>query len=207
MVNRHIPTSLTLIPRASTCAEPANTCTEVFSNWRWRRRLSCFALDLRIIPAHRVRPRVAQWTLVGEGYGGRRSIGHGAKKPSFARQVPCSCESDRSYELDRDMWVWTGHCGRLSYPHDRNALHCAGYDRVVNWRPRRQKFEYSPRVILFPWTRTRNNKNAFASCSHASPKHLIRRHWRTCEMNFGICWQHWLLFRSRAFVRSGSSQW
>jgi hypothetical protein len=49
MANRHIPTSLRLIPKACTWADPVNTCTEVFSNWRCRRRLSCLDLPLRII--------------------------------------------------------------------------------------------------------------------------------------------------------------
>jgi len=49
MVNRHIPTSLRLMPRASTWAEPANTCTDVLSNWRRPRRLSGLEAGLRII--------------------------------------------------------------------------------------------------------------------------------------------------------------
>jgi len=40
MVNRHIPTSLRLMPRALTREDPVKTCTEAFSNWRCRRRLS-----------------------------------------------------------------------------------------------------------------------------------------------------------------------
>src|SRR5580692_2310907 len=40
MVNRHIPTSLRLMPRALTRERPVKTCTEAFSNWRCRRRLS-----------------------------------------------------------------------------------------------------------------------------------------------------------------------
>ena len=40
MVNRHMPTSLRLIPRPSNWADSVNTCTEVFSNWRFRRRRS-----------------------------------------------------------------------------------------------------------------------------------------------------------------------
>jgi hypothetical protein len=49
MANRHIPTSLRLIPKACKWADAVNTCTEVFNNWRCRRRLSCLGLPLRII--------------------------------------------------------------------------------------------------------------------------------------------------------------
>lgn len=50
MVNRHIPTSLTLMPRACNWADPVNTCTEVFSNWRRWRRLSGLGSRLSMIP-------------------------------------------------------------------------------------------------------------------------------------------------------------
>src|SRR5438552_11348732 len=49
MANRHMPTSLRLMPRASTWADSVNTCTEVFSNWRFRRRRSGLKLRLKII--------------------------------------------------------------------------------------------------------------------------------------------------------------
>jgi len=59
MANRHIPTSLRLMPRAFIWVDPVKTCTEVFSNWRCRRRLSCLELGLRII-RYAVRTKLAQ---------------------------------------------------------------------------------------------------------------------------------------------------
>ncbi len=49
MANKHMPTSLRLMPIASTWVDPLNTCTEVLSNWRLRRLRSGWELDLRII--------------------------------------------------------------------------------------------------------------------------------------------------------------
>ena len=58
MVNRHIPTSLRLMLSAFTCEEVVNTWTAVFSNCRFRRRLS-LKLLLSIICAEPVMYRVA----------------------------------------------------------------------------------------------------------------------------------------------------
>jgi hypothetical protein len=62
MVNKHIPTSLRLIPRASNWADSVNTCTEVFSNCRFRRRRSCLKRRLKII-CPPVKAKVAKRSL------------------------------------------------------------------------------------------------------------------------------------------------
>ncbi len=49
MVNRHMPTSVRLMPRASSAADGVNTCTEAFNNCRLRRRLSGLNVRFRII--------------------------------------------------------------------------------------------------------------------------------------------------------------
>ena len=54
-----MPTSLRFMPRASTRADPLSTFTEVFSNWRFRRRLSGLKLRWRTIPYTR-EDKVAQ---------------------------------------------------------------------------------------------------------------------------------------------------
>ena len=64
-----IPTSLRLMPRASIRAEPVNICTEVFSNWRCRRRRSGLELNLRFI-GQRQRGQVSAAIPAGEDYGG-----------------------------------------------------------------------------------------------------------------------------------------
>ena len=59
MENRHIPTSLKLMPRAFKCEEVVNTWTEVFSNCRFRRRLS-LKLFLSIICGEPVKYKLAR---------------------------------------------------------------------------------------------------------------------------------------------------
>ena len=60
MENRHIPTSLRLMPRALRWEEPVNTWTEVFSNCRFRRRLS-LKLPSTTMCAKPLEYKVAQW--------------------------------------------------------------------------------------------------------------------------------------------------
>lgn len=69
MENRHIPTSLRLMPRAFTCDEVVNTWTEVFSNCRFRRRL-LLKLFLSTIRAETSEVQGSVMTLAGEDYGG-----------------------------------------------------------------------------------------------------------------------------------------
>src|SRR5580700_10106913 len=96
MANKHIPTSLRLMPRAFIWVDPIKICTEVFSNWRCRRRLSCLELGLRII-RYASENKVSAAIREGEGYGGSVAANLAWSVGEQGCHSEHSCECYREY--------------------------------------------------------------------------------------------------------------